>query len=61
MDKDMRKVLKQSKINRRQRVFNAVVTVALLVCISKITHLDEKLNIFKLKNSNGVSENTKGE
>lgn len=61
MDKDTRKALRQSKINRRQRTFNVVITIAVLVCISKVTHLDEKLSIFKLKNSNGASENMKGE
>lgn len=61
MDKDVYKMMKQSKVNRKQKLFNVAIAIILLGCVSRIERLNDKINILKLKNDNGASENMKGE
>ena len=61
MGKDVYEALKQSQVNRRQKRFNIAIALVVLACVVNITRLDEKIDVFKFKNSDGVSENTKGE
>ena len=61
MGKDVYEALKQSQINRKQKKFNIAITLVVLACVAYIVRLDEKVDVFKFKNDNGASENTKGE
>lgn len=61
MGKDVYEALKQSQINRKQKKFNIAITLVVLACVAHIVRLDEKFDVFKFKNDNRASENTKGE
>lgn len=59
--KTYKKALKQMKINNRHKMLSVVLIFALFSCLSKISHLDDKLRILIEKNDNGVAKNKKGE